>query len=169
MLRRARLGMTMFLLSEAVFFFMLIVAFVYFRHPAPLPDLAFGAGAAFTACLTASCFTMWRAAVSATRDNANAVRGWLAATILLGAFFIVAQGDEYLRLFSYGSSERALFLLAGCHEVHVAAGILLLGGVFLFQAGEVRSVAVQTVALYWYFVTAVWIAIFSIVYLWAFL
>ncbi len=30
----------MFLLSEAVFFFMLIVAFVYFRS-APLPQLAF--------------------------------------------------------------------------------------------------------------------------------
>jgi len=168
MLRRARLGMAMFLLSEGVFFFMLLVAFVYF-HPAPLPELAFGAGAAFTACLTASCFTMWRAAVSSTRDNANAVRGWLAATILLGAAFLVAQGDEYLRLFSYGTSEATLFILAACHEVHVAAGILLLGSVFLFQAGEFRSIAVQTVALYWYFVTAVWIAIFSIVYLWAFL
>ncbi len=112
---------------------------------------------------------MWRAAVNSTRHNANVVRGWLAATILLGAAFIVAQGDEYLRLFSYGATEAALFILAACHEVHVAVGILLLGSVFLFQAGEFRSIAVQTVALYWYFVTAVWIAIFSIVYLWAFL
>lgn len=167
MIQRAKLGMALFLISEAVLFVFLMVAYVYFRYPNRSldPALAVGAGTVFTACLLASCFTVWRASTSSSRNNAKTARVWLGATILLGIAFLAAQGDEYKRLFSRGTSGAALVTLTGCHELHVAVGILLLGGAFLFQSGELRSVAVQTVALYWYFVVAVWLAIFSILYL----
>jgi len=170
MLRRARLGMAMFLLNEAVFFLFLIIGFVYFHKPeTKMTGVSFEAVALYTACLLASSFMMWRAAVSAQQHSAPAVSFWLAGAILLGAAFLLGQWGEYRSAEPSRELASAFFILTGCHELHVAVGILLLGSTFLVQAGEFRSVAVQTVALYWYFVTAVWIAIFSIVYLWAFL
>lgn len=176
MLERARLGMAMFLLNEAVFFFMLIAAFVYFRDyfrdptaPQTGQTLNFGAGIIYTACLAASSFTMWRATASVER-----VRAWVSATILLGAVFLAGQAGEYARLFrqnitiNQNTFGTTLFMLTGFHGLHVVVGILLLGlALFVSRIGD--RVAVEAVALYWYFVAAVWLAIFSVVYLWAFL
>jgi len=170
MRQRARLAMAMFLLSEAVFFFMLIAAFVYFRAASlavAAANLKLGATAVFTACLLASSFTMWRATV--TR-----IRAWLGGTILLGGVFLVGQGSEYLRLFrqhitiSQGLFGTTFFTLTGLHGLHVLVGIALLA-ILLGLATERRSVAVETIALYWYFVDVVWVAIFAIVYLWTLL
>lgn len=161
MLRRARLGMAMFLLSEAVFFLFLIIAFVYFHtSESQILGVGFQAAASYTGCLLASSFAMWRAASNAKRNRIAAVRWWVGAAILLGVVFLVGQWREFV----FGDPGRhlasAFLALMGCHELHAAVGILLLGGIFLFQAGEVRSVAVQTVALYWYFVAVVRLATF---------
>ena len=58
--RRTELGMAMFLIAEAVFFFLLILAFVYFRTPG-VGKLNLSTGAFDTGCLLASMFTIWRA------------------------------------------------------------------------------------------------------------
>jgi heme/copper-type cytochrome/quinol oxidase subunit 3 len=167
MRQRARLGMAMFLLSEAVFFFMLIAAFVYFRAAsvaAAAANLNLGTTAIYTVCLMASSFTMWRAA-------ATGLRCWLGGTILLGAVFLFGQGSEYLRLFhqkiriSESLFGTTFFTLTGLHGLHVLVGLVLLA----ILLGLERRVVVETVALYWYFVDVVWIAIFAIVYLWTFL
>ena len=160
MLQRARLGMAMFLLNEAVFFLFLIIGFVYFSKSGL--DVTLGAGGLYTVCLAASSITMWRATMSACRDSPIAVRGWIAATILLGAAFLVGQDgrNHYPQL--NRNWESAIFTLVGIHGLHVLVGVLLLGGLLLSRAGEVKSVAVQTIALYWYFVTAVWIAIVTV-------
>lgn len=181
MLQRARLGMAMFLLNEAVFFFMLIAAFVYFRNasgPEAARNLSLGATAVYTACLAASSFTMWRASVSAMSANPAGLRAWLGGTIALGCVFLAGQGFEYTRLFqrnitvSQSVFGTTFFTLTGFHGLHVLAGILLLA-ILLFialtgAAEERQSLAVQTVAMFWHFVDLVWIAIFSIVYLWTF-
>jgi len=165
MRQRARLGMAMFLLSEAVFFFMLIAAFVYFRDArTAAANLRLGATAVYTVCLAASSVTMWRAAESG-------VRSWLVGTIALGAIFLFGQGREYVRLFhqnvtiSQGLFGTTFFTLTGFHGLHVLIGIAVLG--ILLRVGA--PAAMEAAALYWYFVDAIWIAIFSVVYLWSFL
>ena len=179
MMQRAKLGMAMFLISEAVFFFMLIVAFVYFRGsigPEGANSLSLGATAAYTLCLAVSSFTMWRASASVESRNFGALRAWLAGTLVLGCIFLAGQGSEYARLLhqhitmSQGLFGTTFFTLTGFHGLHVLAGVLLLA-VLLYIAtsgdpAERQSVAVQAVALYWYFVDLVWLAIFAIVYLW---
>ena len=166
MRQRARLGMVMFLLSEAVFFFMLIAAFVYFRDTrAAAGSLRLGTSTLYTVCLAASSFTMWRAAETGTRS-------WLAGTIALGATFLLGQGSEYLRLFrqnitiSQSLFGTTFFTLTGFHGLHVLIGIVLLG--VALRLSE-NAAAFESVALYWYFVDAVWLAIFAVVYLWTFL
>ncbi len=141
MLERARLGMAMFLLSQAVFFLFLLIGVVYFRE-----SRAGSISLLYTACLLASIFTMWRA----TADNP---RQWLVATIFLGGAFL---WGEYWSAMPTRSVATALFTLVGCHELYTAVGIVVLGLALW------RSAIVRTVALYWYFVVAVWFAIVAV-------
>ncbi len=182
MRERARIGMAMFLINEAVLFFLLGAAFVYFRGT----SLRVAAGsldvrvtAIYTVCLAASSFTMWRAVAAARYERKRDPRPWVAATLVLGSVFLLGQAGEYARLgrlkitVSENLFGTTFFTLTGMHGLHVLAGIVLLGILLAIagpaDAGERQSVAVETVALYWYFVDLVWIAIFSIVYLWTFL
>ena len=148
----------MLLLAESVFFFMLILAFVYFRDESlksAAGTLRLETTSVYTACLLASGFTMWRR--------------WLVPTILLGAVFVVGQGDECLRLLRSGITlSQGLFgttflTLTGIHGLHVVLGLLLLGAAFF------KKLAIESVAMFWYFVAAVWTVVFSVVYLWTFL
>jgi heme/copper-type cytochrome/quinol oxidase subunit 3 len=170
MRQRAQLGMALFLLNEAVLFFMLIAAFVYFRGSTlqtAAASLNLKQTTIFTACLFASSFTMWRAA-------AVKARAWIAATLALGVVFLVGQGGEYLRLFrqhvtiSQNQFGTTFFTLTGIHALHVLAGLLALA-ILLGTKLQSHPGAVQAIALYWYFVDAVWIIIFATVYLWTFL
>ena len=163
---RAPLGMLLFLLNEAVLFFMLIAAFVYFRGSTlatAARSLNLAATSIFTVCLLASSFTMWRAAATGSR-------AWLGATAALGAIFLCGQGAEYWALFrqnitiarnQFGAT---FFTLTGVHALHVFVGLILLA---LRGAGP--RPALPGIALYWYFVDAVWLVIFALVYLWTFL
>jgi heme/copper-type cytochrome/quinol oxidase subunit 3 len=167
MRQSARLGMALFLLNEAVFFFMLISAFVYFRAsslPAAAANLKPGVTAIYTVCLLASSITVWRA-------TAQGNRAWTCATLALGAVFLFGQGSEYLRLFqqnitvSQGLFGSTFFTLTGLHALHVLIGLVLLVVLLATQ----NTLSPPSIALYWYFVDAVWLVIFSVVYLWAFL
>ena len=167
--QRVRLGMALFLLNEAVLFFMLIAAFVYFRGSTlatAASSLHLQAASVYTACPLASSLTMWRAA-------ATGARSWLGGTLALGGLFLYGQGSEYVRLFrqhitiSRTQFGTTFFTLTGVHALHVLIGIVLLA-IFLILRPSHRT-ALEAIALYWYFVAAVWIFIFLIVYIWTFL
>ncbi|HLK50148.1 MAG TPA: cytochrome c oxidase subunit 3 [Bryobacteraceae bacterium] len=164
---RAPLGMLLFLLNEAVFFFMLIGAFVYFRGSAlatAARSLNLAGASIYTVCLLASSITMWRGVAAGSR-------GWLGATLALGAIFLYGQGREYWALFrqnvTIGGDQfgTTFFTLTGIHALHVLTGLLLL---LVLLSGAGRRSALDSIALYWYFVDAVWIVIFAVVYLWTF-
>lgn len=100
---------------------------------------------------------------------------WLALTIFLGLFFLFGQGTEYLKLYKlnftisknvFGS---AFFTLTGFHGLHVLIGLIVLSIVLMMQlSGRFRTIentALSTASIYWHFVDAVWIVVFSVVYL----
>jgi heme/copper-type cytochrome/quinol oxidase subunit 3 len=151
--RRGQLGMAMFLLSEAVFFFLLILAFVYFRT-AGAGNLNLEAGALDTAGLLASVFSMWRATVGDRR--------WLAITIGLGVAFLIGQGIQYVLLIrdgvtiSQGLFGTTFFTLAGAHGLHVLIGLVALA--------LVPPTAIRAMALYWFFFAGLWLVIFLVAY-----
>jgi cytochrome c oxidase subunit I len=169
----AALGMLLFLGSEAVFFVFLVIGYVYLhsagvQQASAVLDPRVTGG--YTIALLASSATIWRAG----RDKRPS-RGWLLATIALGVLFLVGQSREYWRLLHNDVTvSRDLFgtlfyTLTGIHGVHVAAGVvmmLVLVGV-LWRSTRVAldRVALESVALYWHLVDAVWIVIFSVVYL----
>jgi hypothetical protein len=105
----------------------------------------------------------------------SAFRWLLALTILLGTVFIIGQGREYLRIFHAGVMVNSnlfattFFTLTGFHGLHVCVGVialLILMGLALagdFKQGRIE--AVKSIGLYWHFVDAVWLVVFSVIYL----
>ena len=105
------------------------------------------------------------------------LREWYVLSFLMGLYFILGQGYEYLDLIrkegltlsssSYGS---VFYLTTGFHGLHVTGGLIA----FLFLLGRTyvakrltheQQVAAIVVSYYWHFVDVVWIGLFTTIYL----
>jgi cytochrome c oxidase subunit I+III len=172
-----------FIASEAGFFLILIIAYVFFNFGAGAPPAGPSAASVldvkktgiFTAFLFASSFTLWLSERSLDKDDQGGAIRWLAATLALGTVFIVGQGNEYLGLFGRGVNvatnlfSTTFFTLTGFHGLHVTVGLFALGIVLARTiAGDFRGRRgglLRAVGLYWHFVDVVWLVVFSVVYL----
>lgn len=179
-----RMMVKFFIASESIFFLMLILAYVNFHKsvttgPSAASSLDPYVTGVFSVFLLASSFTIWLAGKSLRNKNHAGLKLWLFVTIVLGAVFIFGQGLEWSGLFGRGITISSnvfgstFFTLTGFHGFHVCVGLLMLLILLgLSLAGDFKgpkSDAVECVSLYWHFVDGVWIVVFSVVYLWAFL
>jgi cytochrome c oxidase subunit 3 len=61
------------------------------------------------------------------------------------------------------------YSLVGLHALHVTAGVIMLSIVAIFsfsgRVGIEHSRRVEVLSLYWHFVDAVWVVVFTVVYL----
>jgi heme/copper-type cytochrome/quinol oxidase subunit 3 len=113
----------------------------------------------------------------ALESSRRGVFFWMLATVFLGGVFLFGEMREYTRLLHQNISiGRNLFgstyyTLTGFHALHVTLGLcMLLALLGLFAAnklGRHRRSAFKAVSYYWHFVDAVWVAVFSVVYLWS--
>jgi len=179
---RGKIGVGLFILSEANFFLLLIVAYVYYHaYPGSGPTAAsalnVGRTAAFSIALFASSATIFMASRAARRGNDAGLVTWLAITIALGAFFILGQVKEYYDLIEGGVGvsrnlfATTFFTLTGFHGLHVIIGLIALSITLALAVGgklhaEKRD-GFGAVEWYWHFVDAVWVVVFSVVYLWS--
>jgi cytochrome c oxidase subunit 3 len=97
----------------------------------------------------------------------------------LGVLFLAGQAYEWTHAgfsLSDGLMGSTFFTLTGFHAAHVAAGILVLlvatarvwrtrGANESDQGGTPVSLA-ESGTYYWHFVDAVWLVLFTLVYLW---
>jgi heme/copper-type cytochrome/quinol oxidase subunit 3 len=98
--------------------------------------------------------------------------GALAVTIVMGAVFVFIQSREWanksfgIATDSYGS---AYFTLTGLHMAHVVAGLIALLFVLVWSLQRrftpERHEHLSLASLYWHFVDAVWLCVFTAVYL----
>jgi cytochrome c oxidase subunit III len=175
------LAVLMFLGAEAMFFAGLMGAYIVFRASAAVwpppfqPRLPVGVTGVNTMFLLASAVTIRVALRSARRrDGARLVR-WLGLTALLGATFLAVQGYEWIELIQFGLTVSSsvygglFYTLIGFHALHVFGALIWLLVVFaLAQRGHYTKngdVGVQTCAMYWTFVVALWPALYGLVYL----
>jgi cytochrome c oxidase subunit III len=105
------------------------------------------------------------------------LREWYVLSFLMGLYFVLGQGYEYLDLINkqhltissnnYGS---VFFLTTGFHGLHVSGGLIA----FLFLLGRTyaakkftheQQVSAIVVSYYWHFVDVVWIGLYTTIYL----
>ena len=166
-------GMWTFLAADAMGFGGLFIAYGILRvradvWPDPRSRLTLAPAAAMTFALLASSLTM----TLATRAAAARIRNaWLDATLALGVAFLAGGAVEYHHLLAGGGAmglttdlfASTFYLLTGFHGLHVLAGVV---GIALMFRAKSRAQSLGTMALYWHFVDAMWMPIFSILYLW---
>jgi len=178
-----KLGMWLFILSDAITFSALIMAYSYVRvastnWPTPFefyPGIV--KATLMTVILLTSSVTMVMAVRAAKLGKRASVVRWLGATMLGGLTFVIIHATEWagliregVRLFKnpWGAPlfGAAFFTLTGLHMTHVFCGVCYLGVVAALTAnGKLTSEDVEVSGLYWHFVDLVWMFIFPLVYI----
>jgi heme/copper-type cytochrome/quinol oxidase subunit 3 len=164
-----RLGMWLFLASEAMFFASLFSAYVLLRTgSAEWPDAAVLGGwtqpALLTGVLGATTVSLWLTHARAARSRS--MRWPLLASAGLAVAFVVLKAIEYRAKLDAGLLPASNLLLAcwytltAVHAAHVAAGALANLWVAARSASARAGVErVRALRLYWAFVDLVWIAL----------
>jgi heme/copper-type cytochrome/quinol oxidase subunit 3 len=174
-----KLLMKIFVASEAFFFLCLMVAYVYFWKAAhfrsdALKHLELAPAAIFTGLLLASSGSFFFAEKSHARQRFKAARRWLGLTVLLGLSFLLGQAHEYYKLISKGLAPSSnefgtgFYTLTGFHGLHVLLGLVTLCILLALAAcGRLRRhhAVIAAAGIYWHFVDAVWLGVFTLVYL----
>lgn len=177
---KTKLGVTLFLFSESIFFIILILTYVLY-HGRNLHGLSTSQflnvrrTGSFTVLLLFSSFTMWLAMRSLRKQNHGRMGFWLLSTLGLGIAFLYGQSTEWLGLIHQNLTVSrdlfgaTFFTLTGFHGFHVFVGLILITITLLISwlspGLRPTSEAVDSVSLYWHFVDGVWIAVFTVIYL----
>jgi cytochrome c oxidase subunit 3 len=178
-----KLGMWLFIVSDAITFSALLIAYSYVRvasqkWPTPFhlwPSIA--NASLMTVVLLTSSVTMVMAVRAARLGIRQHVVRWLLATMAGGLGFVLLHAKEWgeliaegVRLFQnpWGTPlfGAAFYGLTGMHMAHVTIGVIYLGVIAAGQArGKFTGEDVEISGLYWHFVDLVWMFIFPLVYL----
>jgi cytochrome c oxidase subunit 3 len=177
-----KLGMWLFIVSDALTFSALIMAYSYVRvandWPTPFdfyPAIIFSSVMTFV--LLSSSLTMVFGVDAAHAGDRKATVKWIIATMAGGLGFIVLHMNEWLHLIHDGVTPLqnpwgtplfggTFFTLTGLHMTHVAIGVIYLGVIaYGFGKGKYNGEDVEVCGLYWHFVDLVWMFIFPMVYL----
>lgn len=180
--RWMRVGVKLFLISEAAIFAAFFTHHYYSRAHAPAwppdgaPVLSTALPAIATLLLMSSSATMEWAHSSLVRGKRKAAFWWLTATLVLGIVFLGFQGHEWGFLMTYdqftlasGTYGTTFFSMTGFHGLHVAIGIVMLAIVwFRLRLGHFdpqRHFSLAAASWYWHFVDVIWILLFFTIYL----
>jgi len=173
-------GIVSFLVSEVALFGTLIFTYVFYLGKnlvGPTPEVLSLYLVLFTtACLLASSGTIHVAEILLHRGNQSGFVLWWLATIVLGLIFLGGTAYEWYGLIlNYSLTiSRNLFgttfyTLVGLHALHVTGGVTIMLIVLVLALGRQVTTANQAgvglVAWYWHFVDAVWVVVFTVVYL----
>jgi len=175
---RGTVGMASFIIAEAAIFTIFVVAYLFYVGKSvtgPTPRDILETPIFYTICLLSSSLTVHFAGKSLERGKHGAFLGAWLLTIALGALFLYGTGREWHRLiYEHGLTiatnlfGTTYYSLVGLHAFHVTVGLIMLTIVALFamagRVGREHSARVDVLALYWHFVDAVWVVVFTVVY-----
>ena len=175
---RGRVGILALVLTETAFFSIFVVAYIFYIGKSltgPFPKDVLSAPIVNTICLLSSSLTIVLA-VRALRSGSIRTFGiWWLVTFALGLEFLAGTALEWRRLIyreglTIGTNlfGTTYYSLVGLHALHVTIGLIVILIVMIFtMLGYIdRRHLERTDALswYWHFVDAVWIVVFTTVY-----
>jgi cytochrome c oxidase subunit 3 len=179
-----KLGMWLFIVSDALTFSALLVTYTYLRMSTPnwptpfhfSPSIVFST--VMTLVLLSSSLTMVMGVHAMSHGNRGSAIKWILATMVCGAAFVVLHLNEWLHLindekvtpFSNPWNEplfgATFFGITGLHMTHVTIGVIYLAFIAVgVGRGKYNYDHVEVSGLYWHFVDLVWMFVFPLVYL----
>ncbi|MGA8780611.1 MAG: heme-copper oxidase subunit III [Terracidiphilus sp.] len=175
---RGRVAMLCLIIGESAIFTIFVVAYIYYIGRSaygPTPQILdvpwFN-----TVCLLSSSITIMFAERAIEHGRIRIFAAFWALTILLGIVFLAGTAIEWKRLiYNDGLTIRTnlfgttFYSLVGLHATHVIVGLLMLSLVMIFtllgRVEQRHAERIQVLSLYWHFVDAVWVVVFTVVYM----
>ena len=175
---RAKVGMASLIIAESAIFTIFVVAYLFYLGKSlsgPTPREALETPIFYTVCLLSSSLTIHFAGKALERRRQMAFRSLWVLTVILGGLFLYGTAQEWHRLIyergltiSTNLFGTTYYSLVGLHGFHVTVGLILLAVVLLFglagRVGPEHSARIDVLSLYWHFVDAVWVVVFTVVY-----
>jgi cytochrome c oxidase subunit 3/cytochrome o ubiquinol oxidase subunit 3 len=176
---RGIVGMACLIIAESAIFIIFVVAYLFYIGKSltgPTPREVLEIPWFATVCLLSSSITVHFAVQSLRSAKVNLCAAWLAATVLLGGIFIAATAMEWYDLiYHYGLTVRTnlfgttFYSLVGLHASHVIVGLLMLGLTLIFalmgKVNQHHAERLEVISIYWHFVDAVWVVVFTVIYI----
>jgi cytochrome c oxidase subunit 3 len=175
---RGVVGMVSFIIAESAIFTIFVVAYLFYLGKSltgPTPREVLEVPVFYTISLLSSSVTIHLAGQRLRRIESKAFLMWWLITIALGAIFMFGTAQEWRRLiYEHGLTistnlfGTTYYSLVGLHATHVTLGLVMLTIVSILSvAGHVRtqSKRIDVLSLYWHFVDAVWVVVFTVVYI----
>lgn len=176
---RGVVAMACLITAESAIFSIFVVAYLYYigrdvAGPTPREVLEipyFG-----TVCLLSSSGFIMLAERAIEHGKMAAFTMWWAVTILLGGIFLADTGLEWYKLIVHDHLTihtnlfgTTFYSLVGLHASHVIVGLIMMFVVLTFALARrvhpAHAERVKVLAMYWHFVDAVWVVVFSCVYI----
>jgi len=176
---KGKVGMACLIVAESAIFIIFVLAYVFYMGKSlngPTPAEVLSVPIFGTICLLSSSITVHFAVTALEKNKAALSTAWLALTVLLGGIFLGSTALEWLELiYVHGLTIQTnlfgttYYSLVGLHASHVLVGLAMLGIALAFgltgklQSGHAHRLDV--LSYYWHFVDAVWVVVFTVVYI----
>ena len=176
---RGKVGMASLIIAESAIFTIFAVAYLFYAGKSlsgPTPREVLETPIFYTICLLSSSLTIHGAEKALERGKRGVFLALWMATFVLGALFLYGTGQEWRRLiYEHGLTVSTnlfgttYYSLVGLHAFHLTAGLVMLAIVLVFglagRVGRDQSARVGVLSVYWHFVDAVWVVVFTVVYI----
>jgi cytochrome c oxidase subunit III len=175
---RGKVAMAGLIIAESAIFTIFVVAYLFYLGKSvtgPTPAEVLETPIFYTICLVSSSLTIHFAAKALERNYIRLFLGLWLLTILLGGLFLYGTAQEWHRLiYEHGLTistnlfGTTYYSLVGLHGFHVTAGLIMLLIVALLglcgRIGVKQAGRIAVLSMYWHFVDAVWVVVFTVVY-----
>jgi cytochrome c oxidase subunit 3/cytochrome o ubiquinol oxidase subunit 3 len=172
-------GIVCLIVAESAVFIIFVVAYIFYLGKSisgPTPHDVLDVPIIGTICLLSSSLTVYLAVRALRKNKVRLCSLWLAATVLLGSIFLAGAAREWYQLiYEHGLTIRTnlfgttFYSLVGLHATHVVVGLIMLTLALVFallgRVSEANAERLDVLSLYWHFVDAVWVVVFSVVYI----
>ena len=175
---RGIVGMYCLIAAEAAIFTIFVVAYIFYIGKSvsgPTPQQVLEVPVFYTVCLLSSSITIHFAERALHRGRLGSFQMLWFLTFALGATFLAGTALEWRHLIGLGLTistnlfGTTYYSLVGLHATHVAVGLIgFLIVILLSLAGKVTREHAERIgvfSLYWHFVDAVWVVVFTVVYI----
>lgn len=176
---RGPVGMYCLIAAESAIFTIFVVAYLFYIGKSangPQPRGVLHPPIFLTVCLLSSSLTI-HFAVRFLKNGKILFFGlWWLFTIVLGSIFLLGTLREWRHLiYDEGLTIQTnlfgttYYSLVGLHAFHATVGLLALAIVLAFalrgDVGRQHAERTEVLSMYWHFVDAVWVVVFTVVYI----